>query len=129
MGETILSNMTVSKRAPDPDRFLPLTAPEYGVLLALGEEALHGYAMMQALDEKTGGREALLPGTLYATLARMVKRGLLEELDEPPEPGADRRRRYYRVSELGRAVARAESARMRRLLAVAEREAWVPGEG
>lgn len=114
---------------PDPESFLPLTAPEYHVLLALGDDALHGYAMMQALDEKTGGREALLPGTLYATVARMVKQGLLDELEAPPEPDADRRRRYYRVSALGRSVARAESARLRRLLAVAERESLVPGEG
>jgi DNA-binding PadR family transcriptional regulator len=105
---------------PDPETFLPLTAPEYHVLLALGGRALHGYAMMQTLEEKTDGRDALLPGTLYATLARMVARGLLEELDEPPEPDADRRRRYYRVTPLGRDVARAESARLRRLLRVAE---------
>lgn len=107
---------------PDPDTFLPLTPPEYHVLLALGDRALHGYAMMQALDEKTDGRDALLPGTLYATLARMVARGLLSELDEPPEPDADRRRRYYRVTPLGRDVALAESARLRRLLRVAEGE-------
>ncbi len=114
---------------PDPESFLPLTPPEFHVLLALGDEALHGYAMMQSLAEKTGGREALLPGTLYTTVARMVKRGLLDELDEAPRPDADRRRRYYRVSPLGRAVARAESARLRRLLTVAERESLVPGEG
>jgi DNA-binding PadR family transcriptional regulator len=112
--------------SPAAEDFLPLTPPEYHVLLALGEEALHGYAMMQALEEKTGGRDALLPGTLYATLARMVERGLLEPLARPPEPGADARRRYYRVTDLGRAVARAESERMRRLLAVAERERLVP---
>lgn len=110
----------------DPEAFLPLTTPEYHVLLALGDDALHGYAMMQALEAKTEGRDALLPGTLYATVARMVVRGLLSELDEPPEPDADRRRRYYRVTELGRRVARAESARMRRLLEVAEREDLAP---
>ena len=106
----------------DPERFLPLTTPAYHVLLALGERALHGYGMMQALEEKTGGRDRLLPGTLYATVARMVDDGLLEELAEPPEPGADARRRYYRVTPLGRAVARAESARLRRLLELAARE-------
>ena len=110
---------------PDLERFLPLTVPAYHVLLALGGRALHGYGMMQALEEKTGGRDALLPGTLYATLARLVDEGLLEELAEPPED-ADRRRRYYRVTELGRAVARAESARLRRLLGVAERERLAP---
>lgn len=115
--------------SPDPESFLPLTAPEFHVLLALGDDALHGYAMMQALDEKSGGREALLPGTLYTTVARMVKNGLLDELSEPPTKGADRRRRYYQVSKLGRAVARAESGRLRRLLALAEQESMVPGEG
>ena len=74
---------------PDPETFLPLTAPEYHVLLAVGEDALHGYGMMRALEEKTGGADALLPGTLYTTLARMVDRGLLEELDR----AADARRR------------------------------------
>ena len=78
-------------------------------------------------DGRTGflekpGRDTLLPGTLYATLARMVDRGLLEGLEEPPDPEADARRRYYRVTPLGREVARAESARLRRLLAVAESE-------
>lgn len=111
---------------PDPETFLPLTAPEYHVLLALGEDALHGYGMMQSLDEKTGGRDALLPGTLYTTLARMVTRGLLEQLSQPPEPGADARRRYYRATSLGRAVARAESARLARLLEVAVAARLVP---
>jgi DNA-binding PadR family transcriptional regulator len=107
---------------PAPETFLPLTAPEYHVLIALGDRALHGYGMMQALEDKTDGRDTLLPGTLYATVARMVARGLLEELEVPPDPDADARRRYYRVTDLGRAVGRAESARMERLLAVARRE-------
>lgn len=111
---------------PDPEAFLPLTPPEYHVLLALGEDALHGYGMMQSLDEKTGGRDALLPGTLYTTLARMVGRGLLEQLSEPPDPQADARRRYYRATPLGRAVARAESARLARLLEVAAAARLVP---
>lgn len=111
---------------PDPESFLPLTPPEFHVLLALGDEALHGYGMMRSLEEKTGGRDALLPGTLYATLARMVARGLLEALAEAPEDGADARRRYYRATPLGRAVARAEAARLTRLLAVAAASRLVP---
>ena len=111
---------------PDPETFLPLTTPEYHVLLALGDDALHGYGMMQALEAKTGGKDALLPGTLYATLARMVRNGLLAELAEPPEPGADARRRYYKVTVLGRAVAGAETARLARLIRVAEAEKLAP---
>ena len=108
------------KNEPDPLTFLPLTAPEYHVLLALGKDALHGYGMMRALEEKTGGADVLLPGTLYTTLARMVDRCLLEELDHPPDPGADQRRRYYRATSLGLAVGRAESVRLARLLSVAQ---------
>jgi DNA-binding PadR family transcriptional regulator len=112
------------KRAPDAERFLPLTAAAYHVLLALGDLALHGYAMMQAIEAKTGGHDQLLPGSLYATISRMVEDGLLEEA-EPPA-GADRRRRYYRVTRLGRAVARAESLRLARLLEIARSEAYLP---
>lgn len=111
----------------DPESFLPLTTPELHVLLALGEDALHGYGMMQSLEEKTAGRDALLPGTLYTTLARMVEKGMLEELPEPPDPQADRRRRYYRATPLGLAVARAETARLARLLGVARASKLAPG--
>lgn len=111
---------------PAPETFLPLTTPEYHVLLALGNEALHGYGMMQALEAKTGGKDTLLPGTLYATLARMVRHGLLEELAEPPDPGTDARRRYYRVTPLGRAVGKAETARLARLIRLAEAEKLAP---
>ncbi len=102
----------------NPDDLLPLSPPVYHVLLALGDDALHGYAMMQAFRELTGGTEHLLPGTLYATLARMVETGLIEETD-PPEVGADARRRYYRATAFGRRVAAAETARMSLLVEVA----------
>ena len=110
----------------DLDERLPLTAPVYHVLLALGPDVLHGYAIMQRFEELTGAREQLLPGTLYATLARMVEGGLLVETDAPVDE-VDRRRRYYRTTELGLAVARAESERLRRLLGVAEAQRILPG--
>jgi DNA-binding PadR family transcriptional regulator len=102
----------------DAEGLLPLSPAVYHVLLALGDDVLHGYAMMQSFEELTGGAEQLLPGTLYATLARMVETGLLEEA-APPDPGADARRRYYRVTDFGRAVKGAETARMARLVDVA----------
>jgi DNA-binding PadR family transcriptional regulator len=88
------------------------------VLLALSGGPLHGYAIMQAFEDLSGGTARLLPGTLYATLARMVETGLIEETD-PPAPDADARRRYYGLTAWGRSVARAESERLRRLLDVA----------
>jgi DNA-binding PadR family transcriptional regulator len=113
----------------DPKDLLPLSPPVYHVLLALGSDAMHGYAVMQAFADKTSGEEALLPGTLYATISRMVDAGLLEELPEAPPESSDKRRRYYRVTEFGRAVARAESDRIHRLLTVARREQLAPDSG
>jgi DNA-binding PadR family transcriptional regulator len=101
-----------------PEDLLPLSPPVYHVLLALGHDKLHGYAMMQVLEELTGGAERLLPGTLYATLARMVETGLIEEADAPVKDG-DARRRYYRATPFGRRVGAAETARMARLVEVA----------
>jgi DNA-binding PadR family transcriptional regulator len=121
-GEGSLPRKETHRMAVDDaalEALLPLSPPVYHVLLALGRETMHGYAIMQAFDELTDGQEQLLPGTLYATLRRMVEGALLEEV-EPPAPDGDARRRYYRVTDRGREVAAAETARMRRLLDVAE---------
>jgi DNA-binding PadR family transcriptional regulator len=106
--------------ARDPKAFLPLSLPIFRILLALSEQTLHGYAIMQAFAGKTGGRERILPGTLYSSLARMVEDGLVEELDPPgDETSGGPQRRYYRRTTLGKAVARAEAERMRVLVDVA----------
>jgi DNA-binding PadR family transcriptional regulator len=105
----------------DPAEFLPLKQATYQILLALGDgESLHGYAVMQAIADMTQGRETILPGTLYAALARMVDEGLVAESnprDDDASGGPPRR--YYRRTSFGRAVARAESERLRALLDVA----------
>lgn len=110
----------------DPRDLLPLSPPVYHVLLALGDGALHGYAIMQAFEEMTGGAALLLPGTLYATLARMAETGLVEEVPPPPA-SEDARRRFYRVTVWGREVAVAESERMRALVEVARARHLLPG--
>jgi len=105
----------------DPAELIPLKHATYQVLLALGDgESLHGYAIMQAIATMTGGRESILPGTLYAALARMVDEKLVEESaprDDDPSGGPPRR--HYRRTTFGRAVARAESERLRALLDIA----------
>jgi len=113
----------------DSKDLLPLSPPVYHVLLALGGEAMHGYGIMQAFAKKTSGEDALLPGTLYATIARMVDADLIEELPDPEPRSSDKRRRYYSVTEFGRSVALAESDRIHRLLAVARREQLAPDTG
>jgi DNA-binding PadR family transcriptional regulator len=105
----------------DPAELLPLKHSTYQILLALDDgESMHGYAIMQAIAEMSGVRAAILPGTLYAALARMVDERLVEE-SEPrhDDPSGGPPRRFYRRTSFGRAVARAESERLRALLDVA----------
>lgn len=107
----------------DPTELLPLSTPVMHILLALGRDRLHGYAIMQAIEDKTGGSARLLPGTLYTTLNRMLEDGLLEEAPPgPDDPDDDRRRRYYRITDFGTQVVAAESERMAVLLDVARRD-------
>jgi len=101
----------------------PLSTPVFHILLALGQAHLHGYGIMLAIEEKTGGMARILPGTLYTTLNRMLAEGLVEEAPAPRDaPDDDRRSRYYRVTKRGRDVVAAEAERMSVLLAVARRD-------
>jgi len=113
----------------DPAALIPLKQSIYRVLLALGAgEWLHGYAIMQAVAEMSEGRETILPGTLYAALARMVDDGLVEGRDAPDgDHSGGPARRYYRRTAFGLAVARAESERLRALLAIAVAQKIISG--
>jgi len=99
-------------RRPEPESTLPLTPVAFEILLSLAEEDRHGYHIMRAVERRTGGGISLHAGTLYRALARLVDAELIEELDERPAPGADGRRRYYRLTDYGRQVAEAEAARL-----------------
>lgn len=95
---------------------VPLPDAELEILLALAGGEAHGYAMMRAVEARSGGRKRLGPGTLYAALKRLLAAGLIEECEgqeDPEHPHA--RRRYYRLSDLG---ARALSAELDRLSAL-----------
>jgi len=90
-----------------------LPDPALRVLLALGSEAAHGYAIMRRIADVSGGRLQILPGTLYSTLRRMVTDGLVEECAPPRDADSDdARRRYYRVTKRGRAAAESEMERL-----------------
>lgn len=118
----------MTSRQPDPAAFTPLKQSTYRVLLALADGELHGYAIMQALSDMTDGRETILPGTLYAALARMADDGLVETTQGPADEasGGPKRRCYQRTS-FGRAVARAESERLRALLDIAQAQGIFSG--
>jgi DNA-binding PadR family transcriptional regulator len=92
---------------------LPLTAPVFHILIALSDGERHGYAIMQDVASQTSDALQLGPGTLYGCLKRMLAAGFVEESDERPDPALDNsRRRYYRMTALGRQAARAEAERL-----------------
>lgn len=94
-----------------PDRFLPLSSVVFEILVSLAAGDRHGYQILTDVRERSG--EALRPGSLYRALARLLDEELVEELDERPDPELDdERRRYYRLTALGRKVAEAEAARL-----------------
>jgi DNA-binding PadR family transcriptional regulator len=103
-----------------PQELPPLTPPVFHILLALAEEERHGYGIMQDVAQQTAGALQLGPGTLYGCLKRMLAAGLVEECEERPDPALDdERRRYYRVTELGKRIVRAEARRLAGAVTVA----------
>ena len=102
----------MTRRGLEPDSLLPLTPVAFEILLSLAEEERHGYHIMQSVERRTDGRISLHAGTLYRALARLVDAGLIEELDERPDPATDERRRYYHLTSFGREVAHAEAVRL-----------------
>jgi DNA-binding PadR family transcriptional regulator len=117
----------MTDRPGSPEDFLPLSPPAFNILLALGRGRLHPYGMMQAIDQRTGGKAVILPGTLYTSIARMLKQGLLEDAPEGAQANdGDERRRYYRLTPLGCRVAEAEAERMTVLLQFAHEQRLAP---
>ena len=107
------------KKAPRPETFLTLKPTWLHVLLSLSGQEQHGYGIMQEVLERTGGKVRLWPATLYGTLKRLIDEELIEESGDRPAPKLDdARRRYYRLTKLGRGVLAAESQRLEDLLRV-----------
>jgi DNA-binding PadR family transcriptional regulator len=99
---------------------LPLTPTVFHILLALADEERHGYSIMREVTRITDGAIQMGAGTLYGTIKRMLEAKLIEESDERPDPDMDdERRRYYRLTDFGERVARAEAHRLAMLLQVA----------
>jgi len=112
----------------DVDQFLPLPPATFHILIALAREDRHGYAVMQEVEERTDGAIRLSAGTLYRSIQRMLEQGLIRETRKRPAPELDdERRRYYRITPLGEAVARAEARRMAELVRMARAKGLVLG--
>ncbi len=113
--------------ARGPEEYLPLTPAVLDIVVALGDEELHGYAIMQEVRWRTGGQRRLAPGTLYRSLRQMHERGLVAESEERPEADReDERRRYYRLTDLGRRVAVAEVERLEGVVRAARSKGLAP---
>ena len=112
-----------------PNRVPPLSRTAIHVLIAIGPEERHGYAIMGEIARMTEGATRLGPGGVYTTIKRLLDDGLIEECDERPDPELDdQRRRYYRLTAIGRAVAAAEVRRLETLVAAARPWALEAGE-
>ncbi|HSW28930.1 MAG TPA: PadR family transcriptional regulator [Longimicrobiales bacterium] len=93
----------------------------FHVLVALATSPRHGYAVAREVEELSEGRIVMGPGTLYGSLQRMTDAGLIQETENPGEQGLHaERRRYYRITHLGRAALRADTQRLARALAVVQ---------
>jgi DNA-binding PadR family transcriptional regulator len=111
----------------DPQNHLPLPPPVFHMLLALCQGERHGYALKREILRRTDGKLNLGAGALYGSIARMLERGLVEESAARPDLHLDdERRRYYRITALGRSVAQAEAMRMRNLVEQAEASLGLP---
>src|SRR5690349_2052121 len=108
-----------ANREREPQFFLPLSTANLHILLALASGERHGYAIMQEVNDASEGTVRLGPGTLYRSIQALVDDSLIEESTRRPGRDEDQRRRYYRLTSLGRRVLAAESRRLADLLAIA----------
>ena len=101
----------------DPQRFIPLKAHWFHIMLSLAGSEQHGYGIMQEVLNRTAGKVRLWPATLYGSIKRLIEADLIEGSDERPSPEFDdARRRYYRLTALGRCVLDAECDRLQDLV-------------
>lgn len=118
----------MAPKLPAIDSFLPLKPVAFHVLMSLADGERHGYAMTQEIAARTSARMRIEPGNLYRSIKALLDDRLIEESDHRPSAESDdERRRYYRLTDLGRRVAAAETARLEELLADARGKRWLKG--
>lgn len=106
----------------------PISAAAFHILLALADGERHGYGIMQEVEARTAGELRLGPGTLYGAIKRLRQDGWIEEVDGPAEQGEERRR-YYRLTPLGRRGASAEAQRLEAMVSAARSKRILGTEG
>jgi DNA-binding PadR family transcriptional regulator len=111
----------------DVAALLPLPPATFHILMALSEEDRHGYAIIQDIAARTNRAIQMSAGTLYRSIQRMIEQDLIVEVHERPAPDLDdERRRYYRITKFGEAVARAEARRLQDLVRLARASGFIP---
>jgi DNA-binding PadR family transcriptional regulator len=117
----------VREPAVNPRSFLPLTPLAFQVLLALADTERHGYGIIREVDTRTDGLIRLRTGTLYTLLQRLLDEDLIEVSNARPDPDEDdERRKYYKLTALGRDVLSAEARRLESLIGEARRKQVIP---
>jgi DNA-binding PadR family transcriptional regulator len=107
----------------------PLPATAFHIMVSLADEDLHGYEIMRRVEEQTGGRTRLGPGTLYSSIQALLEAGFIAETGSGADPKlSDERRRYYRLTAAGRKTSRDEAERLATLLRVARAKKLLRGE-
>lgn len=115
-------------RDSDAAEFIPLPPATFHILVAVADQDRHGYAIIQDVAARTNGELRLSAGTLYRSIQRMLEDGLIvEPRERPSRDDDDERRRYYRITPLGEAVARAETRRLTQLVRMARAAGFAPG--
>ena len=110
----------------DPQEFIPLKTHWFHIMLSLAGGEQHGYGIMQEVLTRTGGKVRLWPATLYGTIKRLIEAELIEESDERPAPELDdTRRRYYRLTPLGKRALSAECERLQELVRIIQKQVMV----
>src|SRR5262249_54889675 len=111
----------------DIETLLPLPPATFHILMALADEDRHGYAVIQDIASRTGGKLQMSAGTLYRSIQRMQEQGLIVETRDRPAPEEDdERRRYYRITPFGLAVANAEAGRLTQMVKLARARGIAP---
>jgi len=117
----------MSETASGPKKGPTLSPAAFHIMLVLAGGENHGYAIMREVAEHTNGKMRLGPGSLYGTIKRMLEDGWIEESDERPDPQLDdERRRYYRLTGIGRKLVQAEAERLEELVNIARGKKLLP---
>jgi DNA-binding PadR family transcriptional regulator len=111
----------------DAEALLPLPPTTFHILVALADDDRHGYAILKDVAARTEGTLKLSAATLYRSIERMLEQGVIREVSaRPAKDMDDERRRYYRITPFGRAVAMAEARRLTQMLALARASGLTP---